>query len=285
MRGARRGLAALLALACMATATVSGRKLDRLAAWRDPADRLLYLPNGRYLKLASLGQAQVLADLIYIWAIQFYSDYDRKDRFRYLRHVFGDVITELDPHYVDAYWIGALILIVEAQDLEGGLALFDKGIAANPENWILPYLAAWECALAGFPARAAQYFERAATIEGAPPSVRRLRAAMASRAGDLEASRALWQEILVDAGSDPTSRAIAERKVSEVSTQIELRDLRAAVARFLADNGRAPRSLAELVARGYIPRVPEGPDSAPYRYDPRTGEVQAPSARVLGGVP
>jgi hypothetical protein len=44
-----------------------------------------------------------------------------------------------------------------------------------------------------------------------------------------------------------------------------------------------PRSLSELALRGYIPRVPEGPDAAPYRYDPRTGDVQAPDARVLGG--
>jgi len=280
---ARRAVSALLVLACMATATVSGRKLESLAAGRDRSDRLLYLPNGRYLKLASLGQAPLLADLIYIWAIQFYSDYERKERFRYVRHVFGDVVTELDPHYIDAYWIGALILIVEAKDLEGGLALFEKGIAANPDSWILPYLAAWECALAGFPARAAQYFERAAAIDGAPTSVRRMRAAMFSRAGDLEASRAMWQEILADPGSDPTSRAIAERKMVEVSMQIELRDLRNAVARFRDDNGRPPRTLAELESRGYIARVPQGPDSTAYGYDPGTGEVHAPTARVLGG--
>jgi len=279
----RRSIAALLVLACMATASVSGHKLDGLAVERDSSDRLLYLPNGRYLKVASLGQAPLLADLIYIWAIQFYSDYEREERFRYVKHVFGEVITQLDPHYIDAYWIGALILIVEAKDLDGGLALFDQGIAANPDSWILPYLAAWECALADLPARAAGYFDRAAAIEGAPPSVRRMRAAMASRAGDLDASRAQWQEILDDPASDPTSRAIAERKVFEVTAQIELRDLRAAVARFREDNGRTPRSLAQLVAGGYIARVPEGPDSAPYRYDARTGEVQAPSARVLGG--
>ena len=283
MRCAPRAVPALLVLACMATAGVSGHRLDGLAAARESTDRLLYLPNGRYLEIASLGQAPLVADLIYIWAIQFYSDYERKERFRYVKHVFGEVITKLDPHYIDAYWMGALILIVEAKDLEGGLALFDQGIAANPDSWILPYLAAWECALAGQPARAAGYFDRAAAIDGAPPSVRRMRAAMASRAGDLDASLALWQEIRDDPGSDPTSRAIAEVKVTEVSTQIDLRDLRAAVARFRDDNGGAPRSLAQLVARGYIARVPEGPDSAPYRYDPRTGEVQAPSARVLGG--
>jgi len=89
----RRVLTALFVLVCMTTAAVSGRALERIDEGRLSADRLLYLPNGRYLKVASLGQAPLLADLIYIWAIQYYSDYERKDRFRYVRHVFGGVIT------------------------------------------------------------------------------------------------------------------------------------------------------------------------------------------------
>jgi len=281
----RRALIALFVIGCMTTATLSGRALERLDAGRARVDRLLYLPNGKYLKVASLGQASLLADLIYIWAIQFYSDYERKERFRYVRHVFGGVITELDPRYIDAYWIGALILIVEARDFEGGMALFDKGIAANPDNWILPYLAAWECALAGFPGRAEQYFRRAAGIAGAPPSVRRMQAAMASRAGDLAESRALWQEILDDPGADPTSEAIARRKIEELDVQIALRDLRAAIARFRDDNGRLPRSLAELGARGYLAQMSRPPDSETYAYDPSTGSVSAPSERVLGRAP
>ena len=278
----RRVLAMLLVLASIASATVSGRALERRARAGDRVDRLLYLPNGKHLKVLSLGQAPLLADLLYIWAIQFYSDYERQDRFRYVGHVFGEVITELDPQYIDAYWLGALILIVEARDLEGGLALLDQGIAANPGNWILPYLAAWECALARQPARAAAYFERAAAIPGAPAAVRRMRAAMVSRAGDLEGSLALWQDILADPRSDPTSIAIARRKIAELSVEVHLRDLRAAIARFRDGNGRLPRSLAELAARGYLAEVPRDATSEIYTYDPRTGEVAAPRARILG---
>ena len=32
-------------------------------------------PNGKYLKAASLGQAPLIADAIYVWSIQFYSAY------------------------------------------------------------------------------------------------------------------------------------------------------------------------------------------------------------------
>jgi tetratricopeptide (TPR) repeat protein len=278
----RRVWVVLLLIVCVATAVGSARGLGRIVDHDRGDDELLYLPNGKFLKVASLGQAPVLADLIYIWAIQFYSNYDRDDRFRYVRHVFSNVIAELDPQYIDAYWLGALILIVENDDLEGGLALLDQGFAANPDKWILPYLAAWECWLAGQPERTAKYFEIAAAIPQAPTTVRRMRAAMVARSGDLETSLELWQEILDDPDSDATSVNIAERKIRDLTVRIDLRDLKAAIERFRIDNSRYPDSLAELQRGGYIRFIPRHPDGADYHYDPTTGQVSGPRGRILG---
>ena len=278
----RRFWVVILLLVCAVTALASARGLGRMVDDGDGTGELLYLPNGKFLRVASLGQAPLLADLIYIWAIQFYSNYEREDRFRYVNHVFSEVIAELDPHYVDAYWLGALILIVEDHDLDGGLALLDQGFAANPEKWILPYLAAWECALAGEPKRSAEYFELAAKVPEAPSSVRRMRAAMISRAGDLETSLALWQEILDEPDGDPASVNVARRKIRDLTISIHLRDLQSAIGRFRGDNARYPGSLAELHQDGYIRFVPRHPDGADYDYDPRTGKVSGPRGRVLG---
>jgi hypothetical protein len=277
-----RSWVVILLLVCVATALASARGLDRMVDGGDDAGELLYLPNGKFLRVASLGQAPVLADLIYIWAIQFYSDYEREDRFRYVHHVFSEVIAELDPHYVDAYWLGAMILIVENADLDGGLALLDQGFAANPDEWILPYLAGWECWLAGKPKRSAEYFELAAAVPEAPSNVRRMRAAMIARAGDLETSLALWQEIIDEPDGDPTSVNVARRKIRDLTISIHLRDLQAAIGRFRGDNSRYPGSLAELHRSGYIRFVPRHPDGADYDYDPRTGKVSGPRGRVLG---
>jgi hypothetical protein len=109
-----------------------------------------------------------------------------------------------------------------------------------------------------------------------------MRAGMVSRAGELETALALWDEILEDPGSDPTSRAIAERKILELRVQIDLRDLRAAIERFRFENSRFPGSLEELQKRGYIRGVPRHPDNRDYDYDPRSGKVSAPGGRVLG---
>ena len=273
----------LLIVLCAATVWFAGAELERKSDQRTTADSLLYLPNGKHLRLMSLGQAPLLADLIYIWAIQYYSNYERADRYRYVEHVFGEVIAELDPHYVDAYWLGALILTVEAGDLDAGLRLLDKGIENNPDQWILPYLAAWESYRVGDYARAAGYFARAADVPGAPPAVLRMRAGMFSKAGDLSTALQLWREVLDDPRADPATTAIAERQVRDLTVRSHLHDLQAAVERFRNENGELPANLEQLLGTGYIQALPRDPDDREYVYDPLTGQVGSKAGRVLGG--
>lgn len=263
-------------------AGVAGGALEEISAGRSSSEELLYLPNGKYLKVASLGQAPVLADAIYIWAIQYYSNYERTDRYRYVEHVFGDVIAELDPHYIDPYWMGALIMTIEARDLEAGLRLLDKGFANNPEQWVLPYLAAWESYRAGEYGRAASYFAQAAGVPEAPVAVRRMHAGMISRAGHQRQALRLWAEVLEDPESDAASRAIAKRQVRHLKVRIDLQELRAAVERFRSETSRYPRMLEELLAGSYIESLPRDPWDREYDYDPRTGRVSSVAGRVLG---
>jgi len=278
-----RRIAAWLACGlCAALVWFTGDALERRAPARSAAEELLYLPNGKHLRLISMGQAPLIADLIYIWAIQYYSNYERSDRYRYVEHVFGDVIAELDPHYIDPYWLGALIMTVEAQDLEAGLRLLDKGIAANPDQWILPYLAAWECYRGGDYDRAAAYFTAASEIPSAPFAVRRMRAGVVARAGDLRMALGLWEDVRNDPQSDAASVAIAERQVRNLRARIELRELQSAVDRFRTENARYPASLEELRQQGYTRVPPLVLHDGEYAYDPRTGRVSSTAGRVLG---
>ena len=79
--------------------------------------------RSKYLRVASLGYASVAADVLYLWSIQYYSNFQIEDRYKYVDHIYSGVITELDPHYFDPYWIGAMILSVDCvatmSDTEG----------------------------------------------------------------------------------------------------------------------------------------------------------------------
>lgn len=275
--------ALLLAVAFGAIALAAQSRLDRSEEELPRGEALLYLPNGQFLKAASLGQSSLVGSMVYLWAIQYYSDYDRVDRYRWVEHVFRNVIAELDPHYIDPYWIGALILSVEAQDLEGALRLLDDGITKNSDQWILPYLAAWECERAGDPLRAAEYFDRAAAVPGAPQQVLRLRAGMMTRAGDLEEALRRWEEVLEDPRADATSRAIASRQVRDLIIRIDLASIDRAVEAYRRAHGSTPRRLRDLVREGLLDEVPVDPDGNPYRFDPATAEASTRASRVLGG--
>jgi len=268
---------ALGVLVSMATAAWSGRRLEQAQAARPTAAQVLYLPSGRYLKVVSLGYASVLADAIYIWSIQYYSNYEAADRFSFLEHIYGNVITELDPHYIDPYLIGSLIMSVEAHDNEMALRLLDKGIAANPDEWILPFEAGYTCynSLHDY-TRAAAYFEKAMNTPGAPAAIRRMRAEMYNKMGDKRASLGYWRDVLDQADNDYV-RDIASRHVHDLTIELDVSRLEAAVAAWRARSGSNPPDLGALVRGGFLGAVPLDPDGKPYLYDPRAGAVTSQS--------
>ena len=271
----------LLAVAALGAGAARARLADIDTAGRGTKE-LLYMPNGKFLKAISLGHAPLVADFVYLWAIQYYSDYDREDRYRYVEHVFGDVIAELDPGYTDPYWLGAIILSTEARDVDAGLRLLDHGFEKNPSAWILPFLAGWECERVGRFDRAAAYFDRAAKAPGAPPDLFRLKAGMTARTGNLREAISRWQDVLGDPRNNDEARAIAARQIRTLTVRADVQDLDTAIATYRARNGRPPHSLDELVRSGIVRALPADPDGNAYAYDPSAGTVSSAASRVLG---
>ncbi len=279
----RRPAAFLVAvlLVAVVTAGVARERLEALGETRVPAG-LLYLPRGPWLRALALGQEETLADLLYIWAIQYYSNYEDTRRYDYLDQVFRGAITELDPHFTEAYLVGALIMSVEARRPDLALALYDKGLAVMPENWELGYWAGWECYYQGRFLCARDYWARAARMPGAPPVLTRLAARMLEKAGDLAAAIREYREILRHPPDEKTARII-ESWIERMSTELDLRTIDAAVRRFRAEKGRCPRDLAELVAGGFLPGLPRAADGRPYRYDPASCRVLPAPGQSFGG--
>jgi len=263
-----------LAVALVLTTLGANHRLENLGTGQGDRDHLLYLPSGRLLRVLSLGYNDTLADLIYLWSIQYYGYYQGGVRYDYLMQIYERVITVLDPQFQDAYLLGAMILSMEAHRDEDALTLLDKGIRENPKDWLLPFEA-------GFIAysdlrdyrRAAAYFRTAMERPGVNPVVRRFYAEMFSRMGDPRTSLQHWSEILATAESDYVRR-IAERHVEDLTTRIRRADLQAAVDAFGASRGRLPARLQELVDAGLLTEIPPDGKGRPFRYDPSSGRVE-----------
>ena len=72
--------------------------MDRVPRKKIPGASIIYIPSGKYLKYATFGYSSLVADLIYLWAIQYYSDvHDRRQVPVPGAHF--SIIAELDPRY------------------------------------------------------------------------------------------------------------------------------------------------------------------------------------------
>ena len=270
--GAVRTLAVLAALLGGAIATE-----HRLRALPRPdplGKQLLYLPTSQMLGLLALGNDGLMADAVYVWAIQYYSQFDRSERFLYLERVF-DVITDLDPRHFDAYRMGALIMQVEApgsleEKKRAVTRLYDKGIAAMPESWQLAETAAWDCYL-GFrdTALAVRYAEIAVRHPEAHHRIRRALGVWRDREDtwDIADSIAYWEAALAEA-TTPGEEYLTRSHLYDVIVARDREVLEPLLKGYKERFGACPTGWELLVLTGQLVDVPRDYAGNSYEIDP-----------------
>ena len=249
--------------------------VDRIPRKKIPGASIIYIPSGKYLKYATFGSSSLVADLVYLWAIQYYTTYTIVDRFQNLEHIFS-IIAELDPRYTDPYEIGALIAVNEARDLGLALKILDMGLAKNPDQWIFPFEAGHHAQRAGDYETARKYYEKTMRIPGAPDIAKRLYAAAGFRTMDLEESWKIWLEVY-NTARDERTKKIASKHLYQVKSTSDMNLLKGAIQQFRDRFQRLPSGLKDLVRVGILASLPRDLDGKDYVYDPKTGEIKAPS--------
>ena len=272
--GAAIGLVALLAALGAAIVTLK-LAVERIPRKKIPGASIIYIPSGKHLKYATFGYSSLVADLVYIWAIQYYTTYTIVDRFQNLEHIFS-IIAELDPRFADPYEIGALIAVNEARDLQLAYKILDMGLAKNPDQWIFPFEAGHYAQRARDYETARKYYEKAMNIPGAPNLAKRLYAAAGFRVMDLKESWETWLEIY-NTAEDERTKKIAGKHLYQVKSTVDTNLLKEAIRNFRERYQRLPGELAELVRFGIISALPLDLDGKEYIYDSKTGEVKPPS--------
>lgn len=249
--------------------------VDRIPRKKIPGASIIYIPSGKYLKYATFGYSSLAADLIYIWAIQYYSTYTVVDRFKHLEHIFS-IIAELDRRFTDPYEVGSLIAYYEAKDLELAYKIMDLGLEKNPDQWIFPFEAGHYAQMAKDYKTARKYYEKTMKIPGAPDIVKRLYAAAGFKVMDLKTSWETWLEVY-NTAPDERTKKIASKHLYQVKSAGDMNMLREAIKRFRERYQRNPGDLDELVQMGFIASLPKDLDGKDYLYDSKTGEVKPPT--------
>jgi len=177
---------------------------------------VLYLPSGRFIEQAALGYHDLAADILWFRMVQYYGGYRMGENDLVLFKHLVDVITDLDPQFTFAYVFGALIIAEDLGKFEHGIAFLEKGIRNNPNDWWLPFeLGFLDYVYARDYDKAVANFERAAKLPGAGLQAERFAAFAAAKAGHIETSIAMWEE-LARASDNRYIRELAGRYIEKL---------------------------------------------------------------------
>lgn len=265
---------ALSLLAFFSLNALLGPRID--GARRDTGldDELALYPSGRMLSQISCGYRNVVADYLWLRAIQYYGKHRKGDRiFDKAAHVFR-VLTDLDPRFVEAYRFGALVVIEDAGEPEEGYRLLRKGIRENPDAWELCFDLGFHHFLNKEHEKAARYFQLASKYPGSDGRAARFAAFAGKKMGDLESSRRLWEGILETTGNDKYREA-ARFALKSIQAAEDTTYLAAGVRRYRNTYGSGPERLSDLTSARIVPRIPLDPFGGSYLIRPATGQVRS----------
>ncbi len=250
------------------------RRSDRVAG---TIEELAQLPRGEVLRPASLGYHHLGADILWLRTLQVLGKKKNSvEEHVWLYHAM-DVITTLDPLYAYVYYVGGVVLTELAGRVDLSNQLLEKGHAANPNEWNLPFLLGYNhYFVLNEPAKGAEYISRAAKIPGAPGFLPGLATRMYAESGNpdvaLQFLEAMWRE-----NPDIAVREKLGVRVKEIMIERDLRRLEDSIQRYRQAERKYPKALSDLVSSGILPALPEEPFGGAYDLDAQTGEVSSSS--------
>lgn len=278
----KRTLGSLVVIAALLSVAVLAEvQLGRIPR-QDPLGReLLYLPSPEMLKIISLGHPGLVADILYLWSIQYYSLFQPHERFLYLETIYN-LITDLDPLYFDAYRIGALIMQIptggDQEELERAVQrLFDKGLRNLPENWQLAEAAAWDFHMRFRDRRAALHYAQIAVGRpGAPSRIKRMVGVWSDSESvwTLDDSVEYWR-VALETAEDPMDRAVCMSKYYEAVAARDRARLQPLLNAYVHSFGQCAGDWEQVIRVGLLGEVPLDLVGNPYGIDPQSCRVVA----------
>jgi hypothetical protein len=242
------------------------RRIDNIRGRFRSIKETLYFSSSTLRKL-SLGYDDLLADIYWLRALQYFGGKRFDETDPALLYKYFDILTDLDPKFVNAYRYGGTFL-AEPQpfglgDVANGMKLFDKGRMNNPDNFRIPLEQGffYYLNLKDYK-RAYELFKEASDKPGLSDLRRSYLKGMAASAlgkgGNRDLSRRIWEYIYENA-PDEGRKNFALLNIKELNTMDMEDALTGALRRYLDQYNKFPLNLEELKTRGLIKEIPEEP--------------------------
>jgi len=178
----------------------------------------IYVPRMDILRPALLGFTGLAADVTWLRTIQYMGGrVERRESFPQLYQLV-DTTTSLDPNFIDAYTYGGLFLTIARQYAQA-IQIYEKGIAANPMSWEIPYdLGRLYFLEIRDNQKALHWWEVANELPNRPHYLPRMVARLHEKVGDIEIALELWQEMLRTTTNEWV-RQVAKQEIAKLEKQ------------------------------------------------------------------
>jgi tetratricopeptide (TPR) repeat protein len=252
--------------------------------------------NGSRLKGFAFGMEGLIADWYWFRALQYIGDkmvsrpdikLDVEDLTAFNPRLLFPLLenaTDLDPHFIEAYSYGAIVL--PAIDKERAVAFASKGIANNPNEWRLyQHLGYIYWKLERYD-KAAETYELGAAIPGSSTFMKLMAASMKFEGGSRSTARSVYRQMLAESAEEAV-RITADRRLKELDWLDERDAIDAVLNDFRERYGRCANSFSEVASALFQVTLPEGrqfridarrrlvdPTDAPYVLDKENCRVK-----------
>jgi hypothetical protein len=254
------------------------RRIDGVLETMGPEPDVSSVWTGPVVRAFSLGFPDILADLYWLRAVQYYG----RQKLANAPTAYADLAplletaAELDPRFEIVYRYGAVFLSEDAPVGAGqpdkGVALLKQGADRNPQNWRLRQdQGLLTFVYLGDAAGGAAVLNQASEIPGSAPWLKPLAAKVLADGGSLEASLQMWT--IIRENSEPgVLRLNAETQLKLIQNRLLMRDLEAKIAEYRARAGETLNTLEALRAKGVISTTRDL-EGVPFEFDPATGAL------------
>lgn len=271
---------ALTAAVLTATVKVTGGDLDAAAARVQYVSGPVYLPRAEYLRPMSLGWQNVLADVLWFHTISYFGEHFRNDRTYPWLARMCDLITDLDPRAEHVYRFAGFILPWEADEVDQGIHLLEKGARQFPESWLLEYYIGFNYYFFKDDyVQAIAHMQRAMELPDVHPSVAALVAVLSAEQYGPDTTVAFLSELERTVDS-PELRQVVEEKLQEAQLGAEMQRVNAALAAYHDRYGLYPIVVEQLSATGLIDPADSGRLAVAYVIDPLAERARPVNGRT-----
>jgi hypothetical protein len=198
-----------VAVAACLTAVVAYQVTRPARAESDPR---VFVPTAQFFEDFSPSFRTSIADAYYLYMVQYYGEHIETDQRLDSMADLVDLVTRLSPRFTKAYQFGTFALL-DADEGAKAYEILQRGAEANPDDWGLPALAGF--LVYGFGegetknSVAAEWYARAAAVEGAPAYLARLAAVLTAKGGEKEKAALMWAQVYADGDKYSREKAVA----------------------------------------------------------------------------